>query len=169
MRSPLIFFLAAAAAALAPLTVRRSPAAQEQTLRLPAEFQRLRELPLSDREKSFAAGFPGSIHRLTDGEREWIVRAIRRPSRLVHPAEHCFRSMNYRVTRAPLRCGSDGCWSSFDATRGPEHLRVYQRVIDPSGRSWRDVSSWYWSAWFGRSQGPWFAVTEAVTLPSGIR
>lgn len=163
MRSPLIFFLAASAAALAPLAARRHAATPPARVSLPAQFVHLRELALSDREKAFAAGFPGALHRLTDGRREWIVRAVTRPSRLVHPAEHCFRGLNYRVSPAPARLDSMGRWSSFVAERGAERLLVRQLVIDRFGRSWSDVSSWYWAAWLGQTEGPWFAVTEAVS------
>ena len=35
-------------------------------------------------------------------------------------------------------------------------------TLEGDGRSFADVSSWYWSAVTGRSRGPWWARTIAV-------
>jgi hypothetical protein len=40
-------------------------------------------------------------------------------------------------------------------------MQVCERIYDQAGASWTDVSSWYWDAALGRSQGPWMAVAVA--------
>ena len=65
-------------------------------------------------------------------------------------------------TPKPVRDAEGQLWSSFEARRGQEHLLVRENLVDADGRSFADVSSWYWSAVTGRSRGPWWARTIAV-------
>jgi hypothetical protein len=132
----------------------------------------LTELPLTERERRFAEDFPGRIARFTDGEREVIVRWVTQPTRTLHSAADCFRGIGYAIEPRPLRVDSaQERWGSFTAVRDTERLRVYERIYAAPGASdgnWSDVSSWYWAALFGRTQGPWWAVTvaESETLPN---
>src|SRR5262245_8451285 len=57
------------------------------------EGRSLRELPLSEREERFGAGFPGRIARFTDGQRELIIRWVAAPTRQLHSAADCFRGL----------------------------------------------------------------------------
>jgi hypothetical protein len=122
----------------------------------------LTELPLSEREKRFIGEFPGRIARFTDGEREIIIRWITNETRKLHPSADCFKALGYTLHPMPIRVAAEGSrWSSFEALRGNEKLRVYERIYDQDGNSWVDVSAWYWAALTDNTKGPWWAVTIA--------
>jgi hypothetical protein len=36
---------------------------------------------------------------------------------------------------------------------------VREQIRDAHGRTWSDVSAWYWSAVWNPDAGPWFATT----------
>jgi hypothetical protein len=130
----------------------------------PASFEGLplRELPLSEREERFGAGFPGRIARFTDGRRELIVRWVAAPTRQLHSAADCFRGIGYEVSQATSWRGQEGLiWQRFTAARGESRLVVRESLTDGAGGRWTDVSSWYWAALLGQTQGPWWAITVA--------
>ncbi len=130
----------------------------------PAQFEGrpLRELPLSDVELRFERGFPGRIGRFTDGNLTIAMRWVARPSRQLHPAETCFKAIGFAIHPSSLLRDSDGrLWSAFQAQRASESLQVRTLIHDNHGKSWQDVSSWFWAAALGRTQGPWWAVTVA--------
>ena len=119
-------------------------------------------LPLSAVEQRFAAQFPGRIGRFSDGRSNIIVRLVEQPTRLLHPAADCFRGIGYRVGRAQVRVDDDGqSWSCFKVEKGGQQRMVCERIYDAQGGAWTDVSSWYWAAALGKTQGPWWAVTVA--------
>jgi hypothetical protein len=119
-------------------------------------------LPLSAVEQRFAAQFPGRIGRFSDGRSNIIVRLVDQPTRLLHPAADCFRGIGYRVERAQVRVDNEGqSWSCFKVEKGGQQRMVCERIYDAQGDAWTDVSSWYWAAALGRTQGPWWAVTVA--------
>lgn len=116
--------------------------------------------PLSALEHRFARQFPGRIDRYVEPGGEWIVRAIDRPTRLLHPAADCFRGLGYTVTPPRVRADADGTrWSCFSASRDGRHRQVCERLFDAGSGRWTDVSAWYWAALF-KSAGPWWAVTR---------
>jgi hypothetical protein len=154
------FLISTVLAALAPLFPNFSRTPAVRPAMLPAPYRSMKELPLSGRDRRFAADFPGSVHRLTDGAREYIIRRVDEPTRKLHPAEHCFRGSGYRIAPAAGQCEASGCKSCFTAESKSEAMKVCQQIFNEHGDRWSDVSSWYWSAWFGRSKGPWWAVTE---------
>jgi hypothetical protein len=123
----------------------------------------LRELPLSEREERFGAGFPGRIARLSDGQRELVVRWVAVPTRQLHSAADCFRGLGYSTTTPTLWRQEDGnTWHRFTAARGAARLTVREAITtDGTASRWTDVSQWYWDALLGRTQGPWWAVTVA--------
>jgi hypothetical protein len=126
---------------------------------------RLRELPLSEKEQRFNSGFPGDIARFTDGRREYVFRWISATSRKVHPAADCFRGIGYTIEPRPLVKDQQGnSWGSFVATKRNSVLKIQERIYDEHGNHWTDVSSWYWAALFGKTQGPWWAVTVAERI-----
>lgn len=159
------------AAALVPLA--GSAAATPETEDFPGwpatfEGRRLTELPLSEREQRFTAGFPGRVGRFHDGEREIIIRWAARPTRKLHPASHCFAAHGYRVEPAPWQRDAEGrTWSALVARKDGEVVEIREAIRDASGRQWADVSSWYWAAARSRSQGPWwsFIVARAGSSP----
>jgi hypothetical protein len=108
----------------------------------------------------FAADFPGEIGVFTDGARTYVVRWVRTPTRKLHPAADCLRALGYKVQPMPIFAASDGShWGSSSAQHGVEQLRVRERIVDSAGREWTDASAWFWAAAFGRSSGPWWAIT----------
>jgi hypothetical protein len=127
------------------------------------EGRALTQLPLSAVEQRFAAQFPGQIGRFTDGWRDVTIRIAAEPTRLLHPASDCFRGLGYRVD-APrvVEDGAGVAWSCFVAEKDGTMRRVCERIYDAQGGAWTDVSAWYWAALFGRTRGPWFALTVAA-------
>lgn len=122
----------------------------------------LRKLPLSEVEQRFERGFPGRMARFSDGSREIVIRWVTESTRKLHHAAHCFKASGYSIEPLPIKVDMNGIrWGSFRAVRGSEELVVYKRVYDETGRSWTDVSSWYWAAFRGKSRGPWWAVSVA--------
>jgi len=130
----------------------------------PSEFQgaKLRQLPLTAKERGFSQNFPGKIGRFTDGSREMIIRYIEQPSRKLHPSADCLRGSGYSVEPTPIRRDQNGqFWGCVLAQRDAATYRVCERIYDQSGNSWYDVSSWYWLVVLQNKQGPWWAVTVA--------
>ncbi len=125
----------------------------------------LRPLALGEVEQRFAERFPGAIVRLTDGRRQWVLRQVREPTRMLHPADDCYRGLGYRIAEARLELDAQGQrWRCFQAERQGAGARVCERIVDAAGEAYTDASSWYWAALMGRSRGPWQAVT--VSTPS---
>jgi hypothetical protein len=120
----------------------------------------LTQLPPSVLEQRFADRFPGHIGRFTDGSRHIIVRVLQEPTRMLHPAADCFRGLGYGIARARVMEDAAGItWSCFTAERGGMTRTVCERIYDSQGKSWTDVSSWYWAAMLGGTTRPWVAVT----------
>ncbi len=126
----------------------------------------LRELPLEPQEKSFAKSFPGQIGRFTDGKTEYVIRWVTQPTRMLHPAADCFRGNGYDIHPLPLKVDIDATvWGSFEASNDNKTFSVQERIYSDEGYSWTDVSSWYWAAIFGKTTGPWWAVTRVSRPP----
>lgn len=163
-RSSLIYIVACAVAALVPLlSVQSKDQANAAFPGWPAQFEGspLTPLPLTELEKRFAADFPGQIGRFTDGKREIVIRWVTEATRKLHPSSDCFQGLGYSVKPLPLRRDNRGAlWSSFEATKGSEQLRVYEQIQGESGQTWTDVSTWYWSA-LKNGNGSWWAITVA--------
>jgi hypothetical protein len=125
----------------------------------------LRPLALGDVERRFAARFPGSIARLSDGERQIVWREVHQPTRMLHPAADCYRGSGWHVAGERIELDASGRgWRCFEAEQGGRRLRVCERITGADGRAFTDPSSWFWAALLGRSQGPWHAVTTAQPL-----
>ena len=131
---------------------------------LPSEWEGrpLRPLVLTEVERRFARQFPGSLARLTDGERVLVLRTVLQPTRMLHPAADCYRGLGWRIAHARLQQDERGAlWRCFEAERGGQRLRVCERIVDAQGRTFTDASSWYWAALLQQSRGPWTALTVA--------
>lgn len=126
----------------------------------------LRPLALGEVEQRFAQRFPGSIARMTDGRRSFVLRQVEAPTRMLHPAVDCYRALGYRIAAARLeRDAQQRMWRCFDAEgQSARKMRVCERIVDAQGAAFTDTSAWYWAAETGRSQGPWQAVTVATPL-----
>jgi hypothetical protein len=146
----------------------QAPAAREtQGFELPARWQgqALRPLALSEVEQRFARQFPGTLARMTDGRHVLVLRAVHRPTRMLHPAADCYRALGYGIARQHLQLDDERrLWRCFEAARSGQRLRVCERIVDARGAGFTDASAWYWAALLGQSQGPWQALTVASPL-----
>lgn len=112
-------------------------------------------------ELMFAAQFPGTMKRFSDGERSYFIRLVNHETRQLHPSSDCFRGSGFNVEPGSLVVLEDGTrWSCFNATKSNIKLKVMERIYN-NKQSWTDVSQWYWSAVFKQTTGPWWAVTIA--------
>ena len=125
----------------------------------------LRPLALGAVEQRFAARFPGSIARLSDGERQIVWREVHEPTRMLHPAADCYRGSGWQVAGERIEVdAADRGWRCFQAEQDGRRLRVCERITGADGRAFTDPSSWFWAALLGRSHGPWQAVTTAQPI-----
>ncbi len=162
------FVIACLAAAAAPLVSSSTrPASDAAFPGWPHTFegQSLSRLPLSDREASFAEGFPGRVGRFGAGGREVVMRWVSEETRMLHPAADCFEGLGYTTRRLTDAAG----WGRFEAAKDGERLLVRERIFDETGGSWTDVSAWYWAAVSGRSRGPWWSITTAERIQETSR
>ncbi|HEX9964644.1 MAG TPA: hypothetical protein VGB04_06630 [Allosphingosinicella sp.] len=156
----LAFLGLAAAAALAPLLPGPGGAAPAGAASWPAAFEgrTLLPLPPAAEDRALARSFPGRIARFSDGRRQIVLRRLESATRRLHPASDCYRAIGYDIAPAPMRLvAGRGPASCFVARRGGRAFLVCEQVRDPGGRSWPDISSWYWAALLGTSEGPWLA------------
>ena len=124
------------------------------------------QLDLSSKEQKFYANFPGRVACFRIADQRLILRWVKKPTRMLHPAAHCFRASGFAVTPLPLHLDDRGRrWSRFRADTASESLIVREHILDSAGRQWADVSAWYWAALLGYSQGPWWVVTHIETAP----
>ncbi len=143
----------------------RAPAAQ--AAELPGQWRGapLRPLALSEVELRFAAHFPGTVSRMTDGRQVLVLRTVNQPTRMLHPATDCYRGLGYRIRNEQLEVQADHArWRCFVAQRGARQVRVCEQIEDAQGQGFTDASAWYWAALAGQSRGPWKATTVATVL-----
>jgi hypothetical protein len=163
-----LFVIACFIAGLMPLIPlrQRSANATESRYQWPAVYEgrSLSPSPVSKRESQFYAGFPGEMKKFSDGENEIVIRWIQEPNRLLHPTMDCYKGFGFDVAPRPLWMDPQkNLWGCFTASKkGQRSVFVRERISDSSGKSWPDVSAWYWSAILGETQGPWQAVTVAA-------
>jgi hypothetical protein len=163
------FAVVMALCALAPLGMRVPAASAEARAHgeLPQSWdgKPLRPLALSRVEARFAARFPGTIARMTDGQGTLVLRRVHTATRMLHPATDCYRGLGYAISQQVLeQDGEQRLWRCFVALRGGERVRVCERIVDARGQAFTDTSAWFWAASLGQSSGPWQAVTTARPL-----
>lgn len=169
MRRVAPFIVCCLAAAAVPWGVPGTPRPGPDTAQFPGRdsqplFRGLEETPLSVAETRFFDGFPGWVRKFVDKDKVIIGRWVTRPTRMLHPAAHCFRAEGYRITPLPLKVDPDGKkWGCMECRKDGVVLQVTECVWNDSGDHWSDVSSWYWAATLGRSEGPWWAAVEIRT------
>lgn len=168
--------LVAACALAAASPLLPAPATETAPTRFPGwpttfEGDVLHPRAASAAEARFAQSFPGRIGSFAAGGRAVLLRYVEQPTRKLHPAADCYRAGGHTVEPGPLRVDADGRrWSCFEARVArtgearPLRWQVCESIRDAAGRSWSDVSSWYWSAAFGDSAGPWWTTTVAEPL-----
>jgi exosortase/archaeosortase family protein len=164
------FCAALALAASIPLLTPQADAAEGTVVRIrwPRAWcgRRLKLIRVGRAERLLVAGFPGSAAQFREqpGGRRLLLRYTTRATRLLHPAENCYRGLGWKVEPRPALVDATGrTWSSFRVTRadGSQSLvRQCYFAVSPSGGeapkdledwirgapSWPDASSWYWSA-----------------------
>jgi hypothetical protein len=166
-RAPILAFLAAVAAAVAPLIDRAGGSASTTTTNFagwPTHYEglALTELPLTEREIAFTRDFPGRVGRFTDGRREIIMRWVIAPTRRLHSAADCFRGSGYSTTPLPARRDATGAaMGCFRASHRADDLAICEITRDERGGTWAGVSAWYWNAMLSSSQGPWWSFVVA--------
>jgi hypothetical protein len=131
----------------------------------------LRPLALSEVEHRFARRFPGNISRMTDGEHVLVLRTVRQPTRMLHPATDCYKGLGYRIRDEQLEAMATPAVMEqpklqrcFIAERAGRQVRVCEHIEDAQGQTFTDTSAWYWAAVAGQSSGPWQAITVARAL-----
>jgi hypothetical protein len=168
MRDLMALFLVLALAALVPLAFpedTESPPAPEGFPGWPTELdgQTLTRVPLGPREERFYALFPTHVARFTDGESEYVLRWIAKPSRHMHPASACFQGTGWTWLELPPQTAGDGrVWGQARAIRDGRTVMVSEQVRGPSGETWSDVPVWFWEASLGRANGPWWSILKVV-------
>lgn len=126
------------------------------------EGRDLIQLDLTEREQFFLNDFPGEVRRFTDGNREIIVRFVTEATRKLHPSSDCFSAIGYQIKPLPLRIDENQQkWACFSANRNENNLKVCERIYTNDGKSWTDVSSWYWSALSDNNPNGYWAITVA--------
>lgn len=114
---------------------------------------------LSPQMARFADRLPGRLAVFTDGNKRIIFRWVTKPTRLLHPAENCYRASGYNIEWMPqYKDSNQNSWSLFKATKDGEALLVRERLFDEHGNSWTDNSAWYWSGVLQHSRAPWWSV-----------
>jgi exosortase/archaeosortase family protein len=120
--------------------------------------------------ENFWRGFPGAYRefKMRNGDAEdglypeydrLVLRYVTGATRLLHPAEDCFRGAGYKIKHLPMQIDEAGReWSGFDCEKSGMRYTVRQCIIsapngdlrevenDLTARTWADVSSWYWDA-----------------------
>jgi hypothetical protein len=163
----LLFAFAAAAAGGAPLLSWRGEAAPAAASAWPARFEGRALTPLAPAPEDvlLARSFPGRVARFSDGRRQIVLRQILAATRRLHPASDCFRATGYTIAPAPMQVREgQGPSSCFLASRAGRTFRVCERIAGARGKSWPDVSSWYWSALLDPASGPWLAALTVEPL-----
>lgn len=164
-----VFIIACALAAMIPLRPVQSTVHSGDQIPYPIpdqyEGKKLTPIAMTGREKQFYRRFPGKMVKMTDGKRQVTYKWIARPTRKLHPASDCYRGMGYTIHPGAIRVDDEGQrWGTFKAVKGHRQILVKEKISDLSNRHWTDVSSWYWSAFLGWSQGPWLAITVSELI-----
>lgn len=162
----ILFVLACLAAAAMPLALPggRGLAPASGFPGWPATFEGLpiRPAELTPAEEAFSRAFPGRMRRFTDGSRSFVMRWVVAPTHRVHSGIDCLRAAGGRLTPRDLWRDADGrLWAAWELADTGGTVRVRERCYDGRGESWPDVSSWYWAATLGKTDGPWWIVTVA--------
>lgn len=153
--------LAAATAPFVPMRDRSAAVAADTPWPDTYDGRRIVALAPAPEDSLLAKSFPGSVARFSDGSRQIVLRRLDAATRRLHPARDCFRATGHAIAPSPMRVSRGHAASCFLATRAGRTLLVCEQVRDADGRSWPDISSWYWSALLGTSHGPW---TAALTV-----
>ena len=163
MLERLVFFVVVASAAIAPSfahTAKATSTEHSEFPGFPEQFQAMRQLELSSDESRFAQDFPGKIGKFEQAGKQYVVRFITQPTRMLHPAADCFRASGFSIE--PLaRCIAPqaDATACFVAESNDQRLLVSESISDTQGQQWSDVSAWCWATQTGATHGPWWSIT----------
>ena len=122
---------------------------------------------LTDRERAFAASFPGTLQRFAGPQAEVIVRRVSRPTRMLHSSSDCLTASGFEVQPQPVFIDAQGnAWHRCTAIRSRERFCMLERILSADGQQWSDTSAWFWNAFFQQSKGPWTAITVLLSKPA---
>lgn len=167
MRCCILYLITCLVSALVPFlghtpAARPAPAAESAPFPgWPACFdgRPLRPLPVAAREAVMLERFPGQVGCFTDGERQLVLRWVSAATHDLHPASTCFRGRGFSITPQHARLDADGqLWGRFLAERDDAAWLVSERIFATDGRTWPDVSAWYWSVLLAGETGPWWSI-----------
>ncbi len=163
------FTLICCAAMLVPL-IPFPAKGQEQATAFPGwprEFEgtQLSKLPDSEIIRQYEQDFPGKIAVFSKGNDIVCLRWITHETRQVHPSADCFHAMGYSIIWNPtVKTPNGQFWNSLSCTRATKKLEIRESITDSKGRSWSDVSAWYWDAFLKRTSPPWWSATVISKL-----
>jgi hypothetical protein len=150
-------------AAIAPALPRQAPPAEAGARNFPGwprsyDGAPLTRLPPGPQDAWFTRDFPGRVARFTTPDKQVVIRWVNTPTRRLHPANHCFRGAGYSLAERPMRLTRNGgVMSCFTASKDTDVLEVCERIEAASGRTWSDVSAWYWGALLRPDPGGWWS------------
>jgi hypothetical protein len=130
----------------------------------------LQPVGLKDYERRFAETLPGHLAKFTDGTRQYMFQWVSASNHLLHSATDCMASAGFTIAPQPLWVDEEGNrWSCALARRGPNSVRVYERIVDAAGHDWQDVSAWYWATLLGKTHTPWWMITILESIADEAR
>lgn len=168
------FLLSLMFALAAPLLPKpREPVTSNGFPGWPREYEGEPLAPMAAGEQDawFARDFPGKVARFAARDRQVVLRWVNSPTRRLHPAAHCFTGSGYQLTPQPMRADADGAlMSCFTARKGADALRVCEQLRDGAGRTWPDISSWYWHAVAAPAGSYWwsYVIVEHEPAANGV-
>lgn len=160
-------------AALTPLLPRASLPSSVNAADFPGWPSHLGGIPLvpmvpGPQDEFFSRDFPGKVARFSAGDQQIVVRWVNSATRRLHPARHCFAGAGYTLHPEPMSQDFDGALMSCFAARKPgESLRVCEALRNAAGRSWSDVSSWYWHAVTAPAGSSWWSFVRVSRESTG--
>lgn len=159
----LFFLITCATAAIIPIfTSAHVNVDADKDMKWPRvyEGQNLKPIALSGSEATFASNFPGKIAMFKTATQTVILRRVNQATRQLHPGADCYRASGFTIKNLPHLVEQDGkAWNVILAQKATRKLEVRERIYDADGQNFIDVSHWYWSAFWGKSKGPWWSVT----------
>lgn len=125
----------------------------------------LRRLKLTAQEQRFLYRFPGHMAKFTDEERELHFRLIYKPTRMLHPISDCLRGAGYQIGSRYLEQDAwENTWGCVQASMNGQKYKVCERIYEQDGKSWSDVSAWFWANfWNEKPALVWWSVAVVET------
>jgi exosortase/archaeosortase family protein len=116
---------------------------------------------LSPFERASFKHFPGSVARFETEKYRVIIFFIEEVTRELHSRALCLEAAGFKVHLKEGFTDRNGCrWSSMTAEKTvngrPLSVPFLESTFDSRGKSFSDLSEWYWSVFLGNTTGPWW-------------